>query len=184
MTDRMRVSEEALTEEVAQRLIELSRDWEAENSCHGYRANTMDDLAGRRVFLARDGAGEIVGYLFGIAATQEKETSVIHRGARKFEVEELYVRPERRCMGVGRALFGCMEEAVRNDVECIFLSTATKDARRVLHFYLDELGMEFWSASLVKHLEQKDTGGEKRFVPAAYDDATGTEKRTDFGETL
>ena len=153
MTGGICVSEEALTEDVASRLIGLSRDWEAENSCHGYRANTMDDLAGRRIFLARDGAGEIVGYLFGIVITQERETSVIHQGTRKFEVEELYVVPERRCIGVGRALFYSMEKAVRNDAECIYLDTATKDARRILHFYLDEVGMEFWSASLVKHLK-------------------------------
>jgi hypothetical protein len=33
------------------------------------------------------------------------------------------------------------------------LSTATKNARAILHFYLDELGMEFWSARLFKSLE-------------------------------
>ena len=34
----------------------------------------------------------------------------------------------------------------------LMLSTATKDCKRILHFYLDELGMDFWSARLFKKL--------------------------------
>ncbi len=32
----------------------------------------------------------------------------------------------------------------------IFLSTAVKNYKSILHFYIDELGMEFWTARLYK----------------------------------
>ena len=60
----MTILETSLTEDVVSRLIELSRDWENEGSCHGYRANTSDDLEDRRIFLAMED-GQIWGYLFG-----------------------------------------------------------------------------------------------------------------------
>jgi len=34
----------------------------------------------------------------------------------------------------------------------LFLSTATKDYKRILHFYIDEMGMDFWTARLFKKL--------------------------------
>lgn len=64
-----------------------------------------------------------------------------------------YVRPELRSQGIGKALYDCAEAAVKADgMEFILLSTPSKDHRRILHFYIDELGMEFWSARLYKRL--------------------------------
>ena len=34
----------------------------------------------------------------------------------------------------------------------IMLITATKNFRAILHFYIDELGMDFWSTSLFKKI--------------------------------
>ena len=73
-------------------------------------------------------------------------------GSRCFEVEELYVRPSRRSKGIGAALFRCAEKAVKGEADYITLSTATKNWRAILHFYLDELEMSFWSARLFKKL--------------------------------
>ena len=60
----LELREAPLTGELLELLIALSADWEAENSCHGYRKNTAADIEGNRVFLAR-AEGEILGYLFG-----------------------------------------------------------------------------------------------------------------------
>ena len=61
--------------------------------------------------------------------------------------------PQRRSGGIGRALFGFVENQLRAEgVGCMVLSTATKNHRAILHFYLDELDMEFWSARLFKRL--------------------------------
>ena len=143
--------EAPLDETVLAQLIRLSRDWAAENICYGYTANKREDIDGNRIFLAEEG-GEIVGYLFGHAERAKTTTSVMPEGTVCFEVEELYVVPARRSRGVGGALFRFAEDAVRAEAEYIVLGTATKNWRAILHFYLEELGMEFWSARLFKPL--------------------------------
>jgi len=52
--------------------------------------------------------------------------------------------------GIGRRLFEKAEKAVSAETEFILLSTATKNWEAIFHFYLDELGMEFWSSRLFK----------------------------------
>ena len=148
---RVTLREAALTPALLAELIRLSRDWEAEGSCHGYRKNTPADIEGNRIFLAEDGA-EPIGYLFGHRETAEKASSIMPEGTPFFELEELYVRPEYRRFGIGKRLFAFAEQAVSEDAEFLMLSTATKNWRAILHFYLEELGMEFWSARLFKKL--------------------------------
>ena len=149
----MRVYEAAWSDALERELIRLSADWEAEDSCRGYRSNTHEDLAGRRVFLAEED-GAILGYLFGLRETAEKKSTVMDAGTPYFEIEELYVVPAHRSKGIGRRLFALAEETARQDgLPYLMLSTATKNARAILHFYLDEVGMDFWSARLFKKLE-------------------------------
>ncbi|MBQ8953649.1 MAG: GNAT family N-acetyltransferase [Clostridia bacterium] len=150
MTD-LTIREAPLTDDVAETLIALSRDWANENSCHGYRANNREDIEGMRVFLAEAG-GRVVGYLFGKPFRAEKSSSIMPDGTACFEVEELYVILEARSKGVGRALMAAAEDAVRGEAEFLMLSTATKNWRAILHFYIDEVGMAFWSARLFKKL--------------------------------
>ena len=149
------IQEVELNEEVLEELIRLSADWEAENSCHGYRKNTRADIEGNRIFLAEEG-GETVGYLFGHGEKTEKDSSIMPAGTPVFEVEELYVKPAHRNKGIGRRLFAFAEGALPEDTEFVMLSTATKNWKSILHFYLEELDMEFWSARLYKPLRRKD----------------------------
>ncbi|MBR3503628.1 MAG: GNAT family N-acetyltransferase [Clostridia bacterium] len=145
------IREAALTGDVLEALIALSGDWAAENSCHGYRPNAREDIEGRRVFLAEDG-GRIAGYLFGKPFQSEKASSIMPDGTPCFEVEELYVVPEMRSKGVGKALMAAAEAAVKGEADFVMLSTATKNWRAILHFYIDEVGMDFWSARLFKKI--------------------------------
>lgn len=132
-------------------LIALSKDWAAENSCTGYRENEVSDIEGNRIFLAEED-GSVIGYLFGKLARSEKQTSVMPDNTPFFEVAELYVVPSQRSKGVGSALFHYAENAVRSEAQFILLSTATKNWKAILHFYLEELGMTFWSATLYRRL--------------------------------
>ncbi len=147
----MKITEAAPSDALTAELIALSERWEAENCTHGYRKNNPEDLFGRRVFLAAE-RGRTVGYLFGKVQKAEQTTSVMREGTPYFELEELYVVPERRSQGIGSALFRYAENALRGEADYILLSTATKNFRAILHFYLDELGMEFWNARLYRKL--------------------------------
>lgn len=148
------IREAALTPALLEKLISLSADWEAEQSCRGYRKNTAADIEGNRIFLL-EGEGKILGYLFGHRERAEKDSSVMKAGTPVFEVEELYVCPALRSKGLGSALFRFAEEAVRDEADYMMVSTATKNWRAILHFYLEELDMEFWSARLFKKLERE-----------------------------
>ena len=148
---KMEIREVEINGSVIEKLIRLSEMWEAENNCYGYRANGRRDIEGNRVFLAEEG-GEALGYLFGHVCRSENMQSIMPEGTSFFEVEELYVIKSRRCEGIGSALFRHAEEALKNEVGYMVLSTASKNWKAVFHFYLDELGMEFWSARLFKKI--------------------------------
>lgn len=95
----------------------------------------------------------MIGYLFGKACRAEQNSSVMQKDEEYFELEEIYVAPDMRSKGVGRALFRRAEETLRTeDVRTICLSTATKNYRAILHFYIEEMDMEFWSARLFKRI--------------------------------
>ena len=147
----MKIEETALTEEVLAELIRLSRDWEAESSCWGYRANGKEDIEGNRIFLARDGEA-VLGYLFGHCFESENMKSIMPEHSRCFEVEEIYVIPARRSGGIGKALFEYAAGRVKGEADYITLSTATKNWKAIFRFYLDELDMTFWSARLFRKL--------------------------------
>ena len=133
------------------RLLELSLMWEKEDSCYGYRANIEDDLRDRYILAAYD--DELIAYIFGKEEIQDKQTSVIDKNMHYFEIEELYVHPLYRSRGIGKQLIERLEEELREKgIELMLLSTATKNWRAIMHFYIDEIDMNFWSARLYKRL--------------------------------
>ena len=148
----MNLYESELTNALTEKLIALSSDWEAERSCWGYRKNERADIEGNRIFLAEEG-GEILGYLFGKTERSKNASSVMPEGTPCFEVEELYVVPQRRSEGIGSALFRFAEDTVKGEAEYLTLGTATKNFRAILHFYIEEVGMTFWSARLFKRIK-------------------------------
>lgn len=148
----MEYIETSLTPEVLESLLQMSADWAREDSCRGYYPNELSDIQGNRIFLALD-EGSPVGYLLGKVCTAEKDSTVMKKGTPFFEVEELYIVPARRSQGLGGELFRFAEQCVKPEAEYLLLSTATKNWRSILHFYIEELGMEFWSARLFKKIE-------------------------------
>ena len=133
------------------RLLELSLMWEKEDSCYGYRANTEDDLRDRYILAAYD--DELIAYIFGKEEIQDKQTSVIDKNMHYFEIEELYVHPSYRSRGIGKQLMESLEkELKKKGLDLMVLSTATKNWKAIMHFYIDEVGMNFWSARLYKRL--------------------------------
>lgn len=146
----MKIYETELNDELLHKLIDLSAQWEAEGSCYGYRTNSREDIEGNRIFIADDD-GVVVGYLLGHEGKSKNAKSIIPDETPYFEIDEIYVLPEKRSQGIGKALFSFVEQDVKaSGIGCIMLSTATKNYKSLFHFYIDELGMDFWSARLFK----------------------------------
>ena len=72
--------------EILEKLIQLSAQWAAEQSCYGYYPNTEADIAGKRIFLAEDEDG-IEAYLLGKLETAKNMKSIMPEGTLYFEVE-------------------------------------------------------------------------------------------------
>ena len=149
----MNIYEVEINDTVLAQLIRFSEDWAAENNCYGYCPDDKSDIEGNRIFFAED-KGNIVGYLFGKVYHSENMQSIMPEGTPYFEVEELYVVPERRSQGIGEKLFRYTEDIVKADAAYMVLSTATKNWKAIFHFYLDELNMTFWNARLFKKIEK------------------------------
>ena len=141
----------------AQRLVQLSGLWVEEDCSYGMAVNEPDDLQ-EPLAVALDG-GQIIGYIFGHYYTQEKKTSYIELGSDCFSVDELYVLPAYRGQGIGKTLYRLLENRVKEKCGYVTLATSTKNYKAILKLYVEELGMNFHSAFLIKNLKEK-TGEE------------------------
>ena len=131
-------------------LIELSKKWQDEECSWGIIANTDEDLK-EPVFVAIDN-DNIVGYIFGHYYIVENKTSYIEIGKKCFMIDEIYVLPIYRSKGIGKDLFKLMETHIKETCDYLTLSTSTKNYKSILHFYVDELDMNFHSAFLIKEM--------------------------------
>lgn len=139
-------------EKTIRSLIELSKKWQEEDCSYGILVNTEEDIK-EPLCIAVDN-NEIVGYIFGHCYVAKSNTSYADIGSKCFTVDELYVRPEYRNQGIGKELFKRMETAVKDSCNYITLNTSTKDYKKILHFYVEELDMSFHSAFLIKSMEE------------------------------
>lgn len=133
------------------KVIELSQEWESEALTYGYCANGMDDLIGTDLFIAYLD-DEIIAYLFGKCLVLEEAIVPIEKGTKCFEIDEIYVKGEYRSQGIGKILFEYAENYYKQKVDYITLSTATKNYKSILHFYIEKMDMTFWSAKLFKKI--------------------------------
>ncbi|MCI7800225.1 GNAT family N-acetyltransferase [Eubacterium sp.] len=132
-------------------VIALSKEWESEDLTYGYCANNKNDLIGNDLFLAYLN-NEIVGYLFGKCSVLNEAIIPIDKGSKCFEINEIYVKEKYRSQGIGKALFEYTENYHKQNVDYITLSTATKNYKNILNFYIEKMDMSFWSAKLFKKI--------------------------------
>ena len=143
------------TDEVVEQLINLSHVWSKEDITNGLIPNTKEDLKEPCYIATID--NKIVGYIFGHYYNNEKKLSLekggsIPIGEKCFDIDELYVLEEYRSQGLGKKLFLAIEEEVKKNTNYITLGTSTRDYRKILHFYIEEVDMTFHSAFLYKKL--------------------------------
>ena len=133
-------------------LIELSKKWEKEDITRGYKNNNKDDIIGKRVFVALEN-NKIIGYIFEEDGVSKNYHSIMIDGTKYFGIEEIYVLPEKRNLGIGKMLMDFVKTLAKEEgYEYIFLVTSTKDWNKVLDFYINKCDMTFYCASLVEKI--------------------------------
>lgn len=133
-------------------VIVLSKAFEKEDCCNGILANTKEDLKGKAVAVAKS-AESIIGYALGTFEVKEKDTSKFKKGEKSFCLEEIYIDKNFRQNGVGEKLLAFMETCAKREGCTLFETTAvSKDYKRLLSFYIEKSGMDFWYAQLIKKI--------------------------------
>ncbi len=136
---------------LAQELISLSKIWESEKCCYGYVANSIASFKDKDIFIVKDDK-RIIGYLLCYQYVKEEDSCTIKKGSRCLEIDEIYVLPSYRSQGLGQRLFTKAIDSYGNALEYVTLVTASKNYKDILRFYIEELDMSFWCASLFKKI--------------------------------
>ena len=148
--------------EILEKLIQLSAQWAAEQSCYGYYPNTEADIEGKRIFLAEDEDG-IEAYLLGKVETAKNMKSIMPEGTLYFEVEELYVVPEKRSQGIGEALFRFAEDIIKRTCNLLCSVLRVRTARRFYIFTWMNWECSFGVRGYLRRWENK-----QRFLLLVY----------------
>lgn len=96
----------------------------------------------------------IVAYALGNAKVLEERASYNEVGEKAFELDEIYVASAYRDKGIGRALYTFIEEDVCDRVDVIGVIATSYEYGRLLKFYVDDLGMSFNHALLIKRMHR------------------------------
>ena len=124
----------------------------AEGCCNGMTPDTLEALRACTIHVA-EMDGELVGYAYGEATASTWNIGACHKGETYYDLEMLYIKPSYRGKGIGRALFEAEESRARRlGAKQMRLFAVNRDWQRLLHLYIDELGFDFWAATLYRDL--------------------------------
>lgn len=137
---------------VVEKLLELSKEWADENCCPAYYPNDTTKFANHDVYIAVE-ENHIVAYAFGHISIQKEQTSYNKIGEKAFELDELYVTRTHRNKGIGKKLYQFLENDIRDSVDVIGVIATSHQYSRILKFYIEELGLQFNYALLVKRMD-------------------------------
>lgn len=139
--------------DLIEKLIPLSQDWIDEDISYGIVKNSVDDFLDKDIYVAYCN-DMVIGYLLARSTIEEKGNSIIKKGSKVYYIEELYVSKKYRSQNIGKGLFNLAQQYARNNsINYIDLITSDKDYKRIFNFYIEQLGMEFFSANLIKELK-------------------------------
>lgn len=133
-------------------ILKLCKDFERESCCNGIVAATKEELQNKDVFMIKADE-KLVGYCYGYVEIKNRDTSFYKTGQNVFYLEEIFIAPDFRSKNLGSKLFKFVEKHAEN-IGCDFLETTavSKDYKKLLKFYIDDLNMQFWHASLIKKI--------------------------------
>lgn len=139
----------SLKDNVIEELVALSKAWAEEYTCPAYNANDPGEFVNHDVYLVTD-EGKVVAYALGHVYVMEEKHTYNEIGETAFELDEIVVAKSYRNRGIGKTLFRFIEQDVSDRVEVIRLVATSFQYERLLHFYVEEVGMTFNHAVLVK----------------------------------
>ena len=131
---------------------QLSKEFELEDCCNGIIADSKEDLLKKNIVVAKVD-GEIIGYCYGSEEIKNRDTSFFKKGQKSFYIEEMYIKPQYRNKRIGTLLFNFIQDYAKS-LGCELLETTavSKDYEALLNFYINNMNMEFWTASLIKKI--------------------------------
>lgn len=133
-------------------VLALSDALIAEGCCNGMVPDTFEYLRDWVIHVA-EADGQLVGYAYGKETESRWSIGACQKGERYYDLEMLYVAPSHRGMGIGRALYETELARARSlNVSQMRLNAVNRDWKRLLHLYIDELGFNFWTATLYRDL--------------------------------
>ena len=140
------------TKDELQLIAAMSEDFAAEGCCNGINPETVEELAAYELYVAEE-EGKLLGYAYGTAETASRKRFFILPGHKNYYVEIIYVKPEYRSRGLGRQLYQKLEDRAKElGCETVEVIAVSKDYKKLLHLYIEELGLEFFNAHLMKKL--------------------------------
>ena len=138
----------------AKAIANLQKQWESEGITYGFIADSEDDILAYNsdyFYIALDGE-TVVGYVTGEVKANDKDNymNVFPINAKYLQVYDLYIVPAYRSKSIGAELITIVEEKSKtNDIEHIFLSSATIDAESVRRFYVKN-DFKIWTTMFFK----------------------------------
>lgn len=133
-------------------IADLSAAFAKEGCCNGIVADDEKYFEDKQVAIALD-KDIVIGYAYGEIEAAKKNKSYVKKGDKVFYLEEMYVVPSKRNKNVGEKLFKFLEkEARQKGAQVLELNAVSKDYKKLLKFYIEQMNMKFFSAYLYKEL--------------------------------
>ena len=150
----MKITYKQFESQHANSVAVLQKQWETENITFGFMADTETEILSydkEYFYVALDG-DSVVGYVTSEAKTNDKDNymNVFPINTVYIQVNDLYIAPTYRNQNIGAKLLTIIEEtANKNNIQHIFLSSATIDAESVRRFY-EKNGFKIWTTMFFK----------------------------------
>lgn len=145
-----KIEKVVLSKSLMSELINLSKVWKDEAISYGIVENAKEDFVGKDIYVAYNNRNKVIGYLLCSFFKENKQTPTIPKGSKVCYVDELYVLKNYRSKGIGTLIFNKMNDDIKEKCDYIELCTSTKDYHKIIHFYKEKLGLDFWSAMFFK----------------------------------
>lgn len=131
----------------------MQQEWFEEDCMYGFVPTNSEQLqhALGQYFLVAENQNDLVGFISG-AVHLSNGLAVIPNGKTYVEIDDLYVFPEFRQLGIGSQLIEhFLAHAKSQDITYALLYSATKELHSVLQFY-ERHGFQSWYIQMFREL--------------------------------